>query len=65
MAYIRVASLLDHAPNRFHERTGNFTPDGKPLWKSREWTRGEKEAYLASIQPKEWTDLGEADGDQS
>jgi hypothetical protein len=65
MAYAKIGSLLHQAPNRAYTRTGNFTEDGKPLWTSREWQRGEKEQYLASIQPQEWTDLGEPDDNEA
>lgn len=38
-------SLLHLIPNRKWEPTGKFTPDGKPMWASREWGKNEKADY--------------------
>jgi hypothetical protein len=36
-------------PNRVWEPTGNYTPDGKPMFASREWHKGEQAEYIATV----------------
>jgi hypothetical protein len=47
----RPATLLNVAPNRCWEPTGNYNSYGKEMYASREWEKGEKERYLDRIAP--------------
>jgi hypothetical protein len=41
---------ITHAsPERVWETTGRFSPEGKPLWASRAWTKGERAKYCLTV----------------
>jgi hypothetical protein len=41
-----MSTLLHTAPVNQSEPTGNYTEDGKPMFRSREWRRNEKQEYI-------------------
>lgn len=47
--------ILFTSPSRVWEATGNFTPDGVPMYASREWQPTERPAYCREVLYREPT----------